>query len=304
MSLIRKSTLRVRPSSGLFSLVFARLNALAFARVAPLGWLLRVAGVIALGLGLGMALGIALPLMAAPAWASDDGDSEGGQAEESQAPTLTGELFVAGSVCEAHELRALAAEKPSMILEIPPEFAGQWPSRSACESARLAWDPEAPGPIQPIPFSHKHHAGEFGIDCQYCHSGTDRSPAAGVPSVELCMGCHAQFPASYDEIEGIRILKEHWEERKPIEWIQIHRLPEHVQFLDEPQAASPSAPVAEPARPTDGLPEVTLAEAENVLIRDVLTRTGGNIAAAARLLGTNRPRIYRFLEQESGRKPD
>jgi DNA-binding NtrC family response regulator len=81
-------------------------------------------------------------------------------------------------------------------------------------------------------------------------------------------------------------------------------LPEHVQFLDEPQAASPSAPVAEPARPTDGLPEVTLAEAENVLIRDVLTRTGGNIAAAARLLGTNRPRIYRFLEQESGRKPD
>ncbi|HIG00323.1 MAG TPA: hypothetical protein EYQ66_03300 [Myxococcales bacterium] len=230
MSPIRKSTLRVRPPSGLFSPVFARLNALAFARTAPLGWLLRVAGVMALGLGLGMALGIALPLMAAPAWASDDGHSDGGHAEEPHAPTPTGDVFVAGSVCEAHELRALAAEKPSMTIEIPPEFAGQWPSRSACESARLAWDPEAPGPIQPIPFSHKHHAGEFGIDCQYCHSGTDRSPAAGVPSVELCMGCHAQFPASYDEIEGIRILKEHWEERKPIEWIQIHRLPEHVQF--------------------------------------------------------------------------
>ena len=44
------------------------------------------------------------------------------------------------------------------------------------------------------------------------------------------MGCHAQFPAAYDEIEGIRILKQHWEEKKPIEWIQIHRLPEYVQF--------------------------------------------------------------------------
>ena len=63
---------------------------------------------------------------------------------------------------------------------------------------------EAPGPHQPIPFSHKHHAGEFEIDCLYCHSGTDRSRAAGVPSVELCMGCHAQFPAEYDELEGIR----------------------------------------------------------------------------------------------------
>ncbi len=149
---------------------------------------------------------------------------------ESHAPAATGEILVAGSVCEAHELRALAAEDPSLVLEIPPEFSGPWPSRSACESARLAWDPEAPGPIQPIPFSHKHHAGEFGIDCQYCHSGTDRSPAAGVPSVEVCMGCHAQFPAAYDEIEGIRILKQHWEERRPIEWVQIHRLPEHVQF--------------------------------------------------------------------------
>jgi hypothetical protein len=44
------------------------------------------------------------------------------------------------------------------------------------------------------------------------------------------MGCHAQFPAGYDEFEGIRVLKEHWEDKRPIEWEQIHRLPEHVQF--------------------------------------------------------------------------
>jgi len=141
-----------------------------------------------------------------------------------------GEVLVADSVCRAHELRFLQEQDPDLEIEIPGEFAGQWPSRSACESAEAAWDPEAPGPKQPIPFSHKHHAGEFGIDCQYCHSGTDRSQAAGVPSVEVCMGCHAQFPPSYDEFEGIRTLKQHWERREPIEWIQIHRLPEYVQF--------------------------------------------------------------------------
>ena len=141
-----------------------------------------------------------------------------------------GDVLVATSVCEAHELRAQKEEDPGLEIEIPPEFDKQWPSASAWESAVAAWDPEAEGPIQPIPFSHKHHAGEFKIDCLYCHSGTDKSQAAGVPSVELCMGCHSQFPSEYDQIEGIQILKDHWEEKKPIEWVQLHRLPEHVQF--------------------------------------------------------------------------
>jgi hypothetical protein len=164
-------------------------------------------------------------VLALPLHAADDSHAEVVEVVEP-----TGELFVATSVCEAHELRAQQEKDPSIRIEIPPEFAGKWPSRSACVSAEEAWDVEAPGPIQPIPFSHKHHSGEFGMDCQYCHSNTGDSPAAGVPSVELCMGCHSQFPKSYDEIEGIRILKEHWEEKKPIEWVQIHRLPEHVQF--------------------------------------------------------------------------
>ena len=44
------------------------------------------------------------------------------------------------------------------------------------------------------------------------------------------MGCHQQFDKAYDELEGIRTLKEHWEQQIPVEWDQIHRLPEHVQF--------------------------------------------------------------------------
>lgn len=142
----------------------------------------------------------------------------------------SGPVQIATGVCDAHRLKALKAADPSLAIEIPAEFDKQFPSASACGSAVAAWDAEAPGPKQPIPFSHKHHAGQFKIECLYCHTGTDKSSAAGVPAVEVCMGCHAQFPLEYDEIEGIRILKQHWEEKRPIEWVQIHRLPEYVQF--------------------------------------------------------------------------
>jgi hypothetical protein len=148
-----------------------------------------------------------------------------GSAEaEAEAP------LVAGSVCEAHALRALQAENPGLEIEIPGQYDQKWPTAEACRSYQAASDPDAPGPLQPIAFSHKHHAGTYQIPCSYCHTGTDRSQAAGVPSVELCMGCHGQFPAGYDEFEGIQVLKKHWEERRPIEWEQIHRLPEYVQF--------------------------------------------------------------------------
>jgi hypothetical protein len=136
----------------------------------------------------------------------------------------------ATSVCDAQRLKAAKAENPDLEIEIPQEFDRQFPTLSACESHELAWDDAADGPRQPIPFSHAHHAGMYQIDCLYCHSGTDRAAVAGMPSVQLCMGCHANFPAEYDELEGIQILKQHWEDREPVQWEQIHRLPEHVQF--------------------------------------------------------------------------
>ncbi len=145
-------------------------------------------------------------------------------------PASADEPRVATSVCEAHELKAILEQNPDAAVEIPAEFDKPFPSKAACDSHVLAWDDLAEGPRQPIPFSHQHHAGEWEIDCMYCHQGTDRSQMAGVPSVELCMGCHEHFPAEYDELEGIQILKKHWEEQTPIEWVQIHRNPEHVQF--------------------------------------------------------------------------
>jgi len=166
---------------------------------------------------------VLLPVAAAALWTLAGVDVRGLRADAA-------EPLVAHSVCEAHELKARQAEDPALAIEIPSDFDVPWPSRAACLSHAAAEDPDTPGPVQPIQFSHKHHAGLYKIDCQYCHTGTDRSPAAGVPPVELCMGCHLQFPPTYDELEGIRTLKQHWENREPIEWIQIHRLPEYVQF--------------------------------------------------------------------------
>src|SRR5665213_1552891 len=45
---------------------------------------------------------------------------------------------------------------------------------------------------QPVPFSHRHHAGELGIDCRYCHTSVEKSSFAGVPPTQTCMTCHSQ----------------------------------------------------------------------------------------------------------------
>ncbi len=89
----------------------------------------------------------------------------------------------------------------------------------------------ANAPVQPIPFSHKIHAGEFQIPCQYCHIYADRSPVAGVPSVRLCMGCHQITAAQKPEIVK---LKGYWDRGEPIPWVRVHILPGYVHFTHQP----------------------------------------------------------------------
>jgi hypothetical protein len=91
--------------------------------------------------------------------------------------------------------------------------------------------PIAEGPKQPILFSHKIHAGDFRIDCQYCHADARRSQFAGLPSVKRCMGCH-QIVASKDadlqkEVEKLRGF---WKDAKPVEWVRVHKLAGFVYF--------------------------------------------------------------------------
>ena len=59
-------------------------------------------------------------------------------------------------------------------------------------------------PAQPVPFSHKHHAGDLGIDCQYCHTSVADGPHAGLPPTHTCMTCHSQIWTNASMLEPVR----------------------------------------------------------------------------------------------------
>ncbi len=84
------------------------------------------------------------------------------------------------------------------------------------------------GPVQPIFFSHVIHSGSYQIACQYCHAGARRSSAAGLPSVERCMGCHKIVAAQGNP--EVQKLHGYWERKEPIPWVRIFKVPEHAQF--------------------------------------------------------------------------
>lgn len=82
-------------------------------------------------------------------------------------------------------------------------------------------------PEQPIPFSHKRHAGDNRIACNYCHSGVEKSRHAAIPSLSTCMNCHSVVKGDSPHIQKI---KKAFEEGRPIEWVRIHELPDFVYF--------------------------------------------------------------------------
>jgi hypothetical protein len=114
-------------------------------------------------------------------------------------------------------------------------------------------------PEQPIPFSHRLHAGELGVDCLFCHYGARTSRHAGIPPTGLCMNCHATVSSGLDakleemalaEVEGReprRIVSEPiaaiysamglgedleptGEGPTPIPWVRVHDLQDFVAF--------------------------------------------------------------------------
>lgn len=82
-------------------------------------------------------------------------------------------------------------------------------------------------PIQPVPFSHAVHAGQLGMDCRYCHTGVEKSWFSNIPAASTCMNCHTQVLKDDPRLAPVR---ESAATGRPIEWIQIHKLPEFVYF--------------------------------------------------------------------------
>jgi hypothetical protein len=80
---------------------------------------------------------------------------------------------------------------------------------------------------QPVQFSHKHHVGDDGIDCRYCHTGVETSAVAGIPPTKTCMNCHSVLFSTADYLEPVR---ESYRTDQSIQWVKVHRLADFVYF--------------------------------------------------------------------------
>jgi hypothetical protein len=80
---------------------------------------------------------------------------------------------------------------------------------------------------QPVQFSHKHHNGELGIDCRYCHLHVEDSTFAGIPPTQVCMNCHSQMWKDAPILEPVR---SSFRTGESLQWTRVHDLADFVYF--------------------------------------------------------------------------
>jgi hypothetical protein len=112
-----------------------------------------------------------------------------------------------------------------------PQAQQSWPSADSITAPVISDTGSLKGPRQPIFFRHDIHAGQFKIQCQYCHYSVDVSAEPGIPSMQTCMGCHLVVAGGDSSSRTeIRKLRQAWTEKKPVEWLRVHFLPRHAHF--------------------------------------------------------------------------
>ncbi len=82
-------------------------------------------------------------------------------------------------------------------------------------------------PKQPVPYSHKLHAGDLGMDCRYCHVGVEKGAVAVVPPTSTCMNCHKIVKPESELLAPIRAS---YESGTPMGWIRVHKVPDYAHF--------------------------------------------------------------------------
>jgi hypothetical protein len=80
---------------------------------------------------------------------------------------------------------------------------------------------------QPVPFSHKHHVGDLGLDCRYCHTTVENSASAGMPPTQTCMTCHSQIWSSSPSLEPVRAS---YRDDRSLSWTRVNAVPDFVYF--------------------------------------------------------------------------
>ena len=82
-------------------------------------------------------------------------------------------------------------------------------------------------PTQPVPFSHKLHAGQLKMDCRYCHSTVESTAFAAIPDTKVCMNCHASLKS---DAETLKLVSDSYLKGTPISWLKVHDQPDFVFF--------------------------------------------------------------------------
>lgn len=82
-------------------------------------------------------------------------------------------------------------------------------------------------PTQPVPYSHKIHAGTLGIDCRYCHNTVEHAAKAAIPPTMRCIGCHKSV---LPESTNLTPVYASYNNGTPIEWLRVHDLPDYAYF--------------------------------------------------------------------------
>ncbi len=92
-------------------------------------------------------------------------------------------------------------------------------------SPYITWVSEAI--VQPVQFSHKHHAGELGISCLYCHTSVEDSWHAGIPPTKTCMNCHVQI---WNQSPYLAPVRDSWSSGTPLQWNMVNVVAEFAYF--------------------------------------------------------------------------
>jgi len=90
-------------------------------------------------------------------------------------------------------------------------------------------------PKQPVPYSHKQHAGDLGMDCRYCHNTVERAAHAAIPPTATCMNCHHSVLKEDSKLAGVIASAASGE---PIAWVRAHKIPDFAVFEHSPHLAA------------------------------------------------------------------
>ena len=104
--------------------------------------------------------------------------------------------------------------------------------------AVIAQKEKLPGPQQPIPFSHKLHAGEQKLNCTTCHKNADLGAKMGLPTAAMCMQCHSDIKTESPEIQKLAALAN---EKREINWRRVYQVPSYVRFIHRSHLEANSA---------------------------------------------------------------